>query len=226
MRLTFPVLALLLSLIHCASFASAKKPSAKSPAPSAAPKAAAPAPRVDLDSNRVHTLYQDGDFEQAIAILTAAMESGKIRNHSDSVFVFKHLGVMYAANADTRERGKYYMMQLLTIEPTARIMDMYASDMIYMIFRNIQEEVETSQSKYRRAQAHVDGNRAPDPHSPPAAADPIQPARPAEPRDDDGKKSYAWAAWTGAAVVAIGAGVAVYIVTASETQPTKKQQVE
>src|SRR5206468_4278803 len=44
----------------------------------------------------------------------------------------------------TREKGKYYMHLLLTVEPTARILDMYASDMIYMIFKNIQEEFEAT----------------------------------------------------------------------------------
>ncbi len=49
---------------------------------------------------------------------------------------------MYTATYATMKKGKQYMYQLLTIEPSVRIMDMYASDMIDMIFRNVQSEFE------------------------------------------------------------------------------------
>jgi hypothetical protein len=105
----------------------------------AAPSAAA-ATGARLDTAYVHDAYLNGDFEIAKNALEDAVKSGGLRSHADSLFTFKHLGVIYAADPDRRERGKYYMYQLLAIEPSARILDMYASDMIYMIFRNVQEE--------------------------------------------------------------------------------------
>jgi hypothetical protein len=136
-------------------------------------RAAVPAEAAAYDTTKARKLYQEGDFEQAIKIVEGGLKQVKALSHSDSVFIFKHLGVMYAASEATRERGKYYMLQLLTIEPTARIMDMYASDMIYMIFRNIQEEFATTQAKLARAQGHVDGNQA----DPAAEAGSKQPGR-------------------------------------------------
>ena len=67
-------------------------------------------------------------------------------SHGDSAFAFKHLGVMYAASATTREKGRYFMAQLINIEPTAKILDMYASDLIDLIFRNVQEASEAKRS--------------------------------------------------------------------------------
>lgn len=101
----------------------------------------------EVDSLTVHKLYMDGEFDPAIAMLESNLKSAKDLSHNDSVFIFKHLGVMYAANYETRERGKLYMHKLLMVEPTAKIMDMYASDMIYMIFKNIQDEFQTNRAR-------------------------------------------------------------------------------
>jgi hypothetical protein len=171
----------------------------------AAPKTPAAQP---LDTAKVKKLYQEGDFDQAIAILEASLKDRKVADHRDSVFVFKHLGVMYAANDHSRERGKYFMLQLLTIEPTARIMDMYASDMIYMIFKNIQEEYATTHTRYVRAEKHVEGNQGTE--KKPEAAKP-EAAKPAGTRKGSGNgKTYIL---LGATAAAIGVGVAVYMLT-------------
>lgn len=103
-----------------------------------------------LDTASVRKLYLEGDFDEAILILENGIVDQKVVNHSDSVFAFKHLGVMYAAKYETREKGKYYMHQLLQVEPTARILDMYASEMIYMIFKNIQDEFTSSRIRKNR----------------------------------------------------------------------------
>lgn len=191
----------------------------------ASAKAAAPAPEPALDTANVRKLYQDGDFDQAIEILAAALKDGKVNDHSDSVFVFKHLGVMYAANAATRERGKYYMLQLLLIEPGARIMDMYASDMIYMIFKNIQEELVSAQLKYKRAEGHVAGNGA---ASGNGAIDANPPADkpPADRPKSGGRKTHYWVGVTGALVVLTGVGVAAYFLSEPKPAPTKTLQVD
>ncbi len=95
-----------------------------------------------MDTAKLHATYLDGDFDQAIKVMERALKSKQPLTHGDSVFIFKHLGVMYAATPATREKGRYYMAQLIYIEPTAKILDMYASDMIDLIFRKVQEEFE------------------------------------------------------------------------------------
>jgi hypothetical protein len=101
-----------------------------------------------LDTAKVRGLYIDGEFQSAIEILEGSLNTTLQLSHTDSVFIFKHLGVMFAADYEKRERGKMYMFQLLMTEPTAKILDMYASDMIYMIFKNIQDEFEIKKAKF------------------------------------------------------------------------------
>jgi hypothetical protein len=196
----------------------ARSPERQPAAAQGQPRTPAPAPAASLlDTAKVRKLYQDGDFDQAIAILESALKDKRVADHSDSVFVFKHLGVMYAANETTRERGKYFMMQLLTIEPTARIMDMYASDMIYMIFKNIQEEYAASHAKYARAQGLMEDNRKDEPKPP-------GPARPE--REPAPRASRAAYYWIGATCVAVGIGVAAYIVAGEKKTHTTNYPIE
>lgn len=166
-------------------------------------KSAASAKR-ELDTDAVHKLYLDGEFEQAIDMLEKGMKADLDLDHQDSVFIFKHLGVMYAARYETRERGKYYMHQLLMTEPTARIMDMYASDMIYMIFKNIQDEFEATRVRLTHADSLVKGNAQTGPN--PTSAQP-KPGQPAGDPEKGGGHAALWIGATGAVVVA---GVAAF----------------
>lgn len=157
-----------------------------------------------LDTAAVHEVYVDGDFDKAIQMLQPALEGEYSLNHQDSVFVFKHLGVMYTAKYETREKGKKYMMLLLETEPSAKLMDMYASDMIYMIFKNLQDEYQMSLVKLKRAQSHMQVNPEPN-----AEADRKQ-------------KSYAWAYWTGGALMAAG-GVVLAVYLSGEPAPVNHE---
>lgn len=113
----------------------------------------AQARKAKWDTTAIHKVYLEGDFDEAIDRCEAGLNYVAPLSHDDSVFIFKHLGVMYTSKYETREKGKGFMMRLLEVEPTARIMDMYASDMIYMIFKNIQDEYDLAQMKLKRAQA-------------------------------------------------------------------------
>lgn len=180
-----------------ASPAPAGKPAA-APAKTAAAKAAKPV----LDTAHIHSIYLDGDFDQAIRLLDGALKGKRALTHADSVFIFKHLGVIYAATPSTREKGRYYMLQLISIEPTAKILDMYASDMIYLIFRNVQEEFE---NKYGRSIAS-----APAPDTVPAShPEPPKDSVPAKAPEKAGHGTAYWVA--GGAAVAVGVAGLVYI---------------
>ena len=109
-----------------------------------APRTLHASPENKLDTAHIHRTYLEGDFDLAIELIEDARKYGGPFSHKDSVFIFKHLGVMHAAKYETREKGKHYMVKLLEVEPTAKILDMYASDMIYMIFKNIKDEFEAT----------------------------------------------------------------------------------
>jgi hypothetical protein len=178
-----------------------------------------PAASLKVDSAKVHSLYLDGEFDAAIALLEANLKENGQYRHDDSAFIFKHLGVMYAAQFDTREKGKYYMHRLLAVEPTARIIDMYASDMIYMIFRNIQDEFEQNrmymgtQSQKRAGNDTLYALSDGKPKKDSAKAGPQAAAS----RSSSGKK---WI-WGGVAAVAtVAAGVGAYYLINDE-QPKR-----
>jgi hypothetical protein len=167
------------------------------------------------DTTAIHATYLDGDFDPAIVQLESWLAQSPRMSHSDSIFVFKHLGVMYAARNDTREKGKHYMLRLLEVEPTARILDMYASDMIYMIFKNLREEFEANRAKLTRADGHVVGNGGKSGLSggerqgePQGYADGSGPVT-ARPRN---RMLY----WLGGAIAVGGAGVATYYILAED----------
>jgi hypothetical protein len=227
-RSTLPVL-LLAFAVHCVAkspeefVGTAKAPAAPrtgsaqlvlGPKGGALGKAAKPA----IDTARVHGLYLDGDFDQAIRLLDTALKGRKPLSHADSVFAFKHLGVMYAATPATREKGRYYMLQLISIEPTARILDMYASDMIYLIFRNVQEEYENKHGKM--ASAPVDTVPAPQ-----AAAqkDSLPAPAPAATRSAPANSRTLYWVAGGAAVTAGAAGLLFILL--DNPQPKKRNIV-
>ena len=164
-----------------------------------------------LDSAKVRKLYLDGEFEAAIAILETGLNEQRPFNRNDSVFIYKHLGVMYAARYETREKGKFYMHQLLMTEPTAKILDMYASDMIYMIFKNIQDEFASNRVRLDRAEELVRGNGQDEPAASASKPTPttLQPAH---------ANRTAWI-WVGASAAAVGAGIGLYFLIADNHTP-------
>ncbi len=206
-------------MLCCASLASAKGLTSKpKPAAKASSKQKIPQtdiylhPKPAIDSARVHKLYLGGDFDEAIELLEESIKGNLNLSHGDSVFFCKHLGVMYAATYETREKGKYYMHLLLTVEPTARILDMYASDMIYMIFKNIQEEFEAT--RYGSDLDHsliktAKFDSMPVPKTPP---------QPSESKSSNGHALV----WVGATTVAVAAGVGAYFLFGSKTEVTKQ----
>jgi hypothetical protein len=178
-------------------------PASPAPAPRASAASKSAPARMVMDTAKLHAIYLDGDFDQAIRVMESALKNKKNPiTHADSVFIFKHLGVMYAATPATREKGRYYMAQLIYVEPTARILDMYASDMIYLIFRNVQEEFANKNPNVAKQAAVVDTTPAPVAEAAPA---PVPVAQGASPRRN---KAY-WI--TGGAVVAVGAIGLVYV---------------
>jgi hypothetical protein len=194
--------ALCLALASAAMGATSAARTAAPQPPSASSLDRSSPPKVD--SVRVHKLYLDGDFDEAIPILENNLKETRQYHHDDSVFIFKHLGVMYAAQYETREKGKYYMHRLLMVEPAANILDMYASDMIYMIFKNIQDEFEQNRRK-------MSGNNT---------AHPIGTEK--DPKVSEGHgNGKAWI-WAGTAAAVAAAGVGAYILLSEEPKSSTR----
>jgi hypothetical protein len=93
-----------------------------------------------LNQIAVHYQYSDGDFPAVIQAIDAFTQSNKKYSRQDSIFIAKHLAVVYTANPDTREKGKYYMYQMLDLIPSGDLVDMYVSDEIEKIFSYVKKE--------------------------------------------------------------------------------------
>jgi hypothetical protein len=93
-----------------------------------------------LNQIAVHYQYNDGDFPAVITAIDEFTRTHKTYSRADSIFIAKHLAVVYTANPDTREKGKYYMYQMLDLIPSGDLVDMYVSDEIEKIFSYVKKE--------------------------------------------------------------------------------------
>ena len=93
-----------------------------------------------LNQIAIHYQYNDGDFPAVITAIDEFTRAHKTYSRADSVFIAKHLAVVYTANPDTREKGKYYMYQMLDLIPSGDLVDMYVSDEIEKIFSYVKKE--------------------------------------------------------------------------------------
>jgi hypothetical protein len=181
----------------------------------------------DLDQKRIHELYNDGDFDGVTQQIAAFRQQSAGFSREDSIFIAKHLAVVYAANPRSVGQGKYWMNELLKLRPAADLVGMYVSDEIDRIFESVRREFLAGQ---RFSGADPDRTAAPaSPKAPEEAAQPGQardrpaaqalvaspPAGPSGGRPGSGKgsgskRSY-WIAG-GSALAATAVGLAAYLV--------------
>lgn len=97
-------------------------------------------PTRSFDLERIHGEYRNGDFDKVIQDLTRFLKSGRKCLRSDSIFLEKHLAVVYAANPATRELGRYHMHQLLDISSSADLIDMFVGEEVDYVFEKVRKE--------------------------------------------------------------------------------------
>lgn len=162
-----------------------------------------------LDRTAISRAYFEGDFHRILPPLETWRRSRATKVREDSIFVYKYLSVIYAADSTTRNKAESYMVQLLKLMPTIELVDMYISDNIEAIFKDVQEKYLKQQNYLRR---HDDiGRSLPDSGSGKA---------PSAPGDAKLKKdrSSPWVWWTVGSVgfVAVSAGAYFFL------EPTTK----
>jgi hypothetical protein len=190
----------------------------------AATPAAGPNPD-KLDQKRIHAEYNDGNFEKVTAALEGFIATHKVYGVEDSVFIAKHLAVVYTANPETREKGKYYMYRLLAMLPSAKLVDMYVSDEIDRIFDKVREEFLSRQKAFGVDTAKVSiPAKSPGRENREAGSEPAAAPRAAsgKPREGDGNKTL-YVVAGGTALLALGA--AAYFAFSDTPSPTEKTYV-
>jgi len=199
--------------------------------PPAPPAAAAPAAQASagstLDQKAIHNAYNEGDFDKVTKLIESFTKSNKTYSRNDSIFIAKHLAVVYSANPQTREKGKYYMYRLLEMMPSAELVDMFVSDEIDRIFEKVRKEFVARQKGFG-----VDSTQISSPEKPATGsaahaeqASASQPAGPskeyqeaARPEKDSFWKSKGM--WVAGGVGLLTAGTVIYLISTSDNTPS------
>lgn len=168
-----------------------------------------------LDHKAVHWHYGEGDFDAVIAAIEGFMQRNRSWIREDSIFIAKHLAVVHTANPATREKGRYYMHQLLELTPSAKLVDMFVSEEIDRIFEKVREE-------YHARRRSLGADTAPAAAAVAPAASSAAPAAPAAPSAGPSKRGRGHAGFwiAGGAAVAAAGLAAVYLLHESETRQT------
>jgi len=95
-----------------------------------------------LDTLRIHDYYKNGDFDKVIQSLEGFQKTKRTCSLSDSLFLEKHLAVVYAANPATRERGRYHMYKLLDLSRNSDLLEMFVGEEVDGIFEKVRKEHE------------------------------------------------------------------------------------
>lgn len=150
-----------------------------------------------LDKNSISKAYFEGDFHRILPPLEAWRNSRVAKTREDSIFVYKYLSVIYAADSTTRNKAESYMVQLLKLMPTIELVDMYISDNIEAIFKDVQDKFLKQQQYVRH---HDDLGRP--------LTDSTVTKDPKQPASFEPKHNYQWVWWTigGAGLAATVAG--------------------
>ena len=182
-----------------------------------------------LDRKVIHDQYNEGNFDAVIGSLESFIKRNHSYLHDDSVFIAKHLAVVYSANPATREKGRYYMHRLLELLPSAKLVDMYVSEEIDRIFEKVREEYLTRQNSFGvdTSRIALPDRKAGNPSGGAAATagsgDGARPGQARDPARKSGSKTGFWIAG-GTAVVAAGL-TAAYLIHASEEEPNLSYRV-
>lgn len=171
-----------------------------------------PVAGAEVNRNAINTLYFGGELTAVSDILLPLLESGQTFSKSDSIFIYKNLSVVMAADPATRAKAETYMYKLFVLAPTVDIIDMFVSDTIYMMFQNVRNEY-LNRISYGNSKEKIEntgGNNI----SPPF------PAKNSKPE----KSSSKWVLWTlGGA--AIAGGVVLYILVDQNTEAPKRRTI-
>ena len=102
-----------------------------------------------LDKKAISHAYFEGEFSRILPPLETFRQSYPNPSKDDQIFVYKYLSVIYAADSSTRKKAESYMVQLVKLMPTIELIDLYISDNIQAIFKDVKANF-LQQQKYVR----------------------------------------------------------------------------
>ncbi len=188
-----------------------------SPVLAAQPQASAPSPQA-LDKEAVKAFYFEGEFDKVINILEPWRKANPNASLADMVFIYKYLSVVHAANPATRKRAESYMYQLLKLKPTIELLDMYISDSIEGIFKDVRADFSAREAYLKKQRGNPDSvnsgvSRYSQPGASAAAAGTV-PSQPAAANKTS--KKWVWLTLGGTAVAGV---VAAFLLLSPDEAP-------
>ncbi len=98
-------------------------------------------PDGSLDKTTLSKAYFEGEFWSVITALEEYRKNGlATATRDDSVYTYKYLSVVYAADPSTRQKAESFMYLLLRMMPTIDLLDLYISDNIESIFQKVRSD--------------------------------------------------------------------------------------
>ena len=160
-----------------------------------------------LDKEAISHAYFEGEFSRILPPLEMYRQSfPATATKDDSIFVYKYLSVIYAADSSTRNKGESCMVQLIKMKPTIELLDLYISDNIASIFKDVKKNY-LQQQKYVREHDLV-GNDIQD------SSGAIPPK----------KRSHQWIWWTTGAVGVAAVATTAVVLLQEESKSTKRSE--
>jgi hypothetical protein len=163
-----------------------------------------------LDKKAISHAYFEGEFSRILPPLETFRQTYPNPTKDDQIFVYKYLSVIYAADSSSRKKAESCMVQLLKLMPTIELIDLYISDNIESIFRNVK-------TSYLNQQQYVEEH---DVYGHPSATGNDSVTHP-KPK----KESHAWAWWSAGGVSLVAVATTLYFVEFNSSSPGKKYGV-
>jgi hypothetical protein len=178
-----------------------------------------------LDKTVISKAYFEGEFWTVINALEAFRKSGVPATREDSVYAFKYLSVVYAADPETRKKAESYMYQLIKMMPTIDLLDLYISDNIESIFQKVKSDYERLAQMRRdtappaRAAAPAPPAASPAKATPVVAANADASAAPAAPaQSKPAKPGTGMKPWVPIAIAGVGAVASAFLLVSLKSQ--------
>lgn len=167
--------------------------------------AQAPGDIPSLPSKEVESAYKNGELDSVVIYIKRGRAKPVFMDSRDSIIAFKYLGVIYSADPQTREKGRYYFNQLLKKDHRATIADLGPGETARAVFKEVREEFFELNPDLRAAEPTLIAVPAQGQAAPPAPAP--APAAVAAPVR---KRSHTWL-WIAGGVVIGGGAIAVAV---------------
>ncbi len=176
-------------------------------------------PDYSLDKEKIKKIYFDGDFEQVQKTLEEFRQHNSAPSNEDLVFVYKFLSVVYAADSKSRDKAESYMYQLLKLTPTVNLIDMFVSENIELIFKNVKSKYEQESEYHEQLSTGKSKN---------GKKTGIEKQQPLNPKPADSsqpkKKSKAWVYWAAGGGV-LAATVVGFLVLSPDENKSSDEKV-